>query len=149
MNAALIGMMVLASHGFRGAETPTVQVGGGFSKVFELKVTDFDNFKVTDDRFEMNTFIVRENADGRRGQSVIKFGANVRNKAKGYETFSVMIVGFDETKTPLWVSKAVSSVDGNWLGTIQDYETSVPKGTLKLTSVVWMKIMVSANSDEE
>jgi hypothetical protein len=132
------------------AERPTEQIKApsGFEKIYELKVAEFDEFTIKDDRFMINNVLLKEASDGRRGQATIKFTASVRNKSKGYENFSITMVGMDEKKTPIWASKASNSVDGNWVGILQDYDTPVAKGTLKSTHVVWVKVNVSANADD-
>ncbi len=106
----------------------------GFEKVYEMKVSEFEEFTIKDDRFTMNNVILKESAYGRRGQASIKFGSSLRNKSNGYANFTITLVGFDDKKAPLWASKASSSCDGNWLGMLQDYDMPVTKGTLKATA---------------
>jgi hypothetical protein len=146
----LAGIALLAlSLTSQSQEPKKIAATRGFEKVYELKVSEFDEFTVKEDRFLINNVLLRETPDGRRGQAAIKFAASIRNKAKGYESFTIVLIGMDEKKTPIWVAKAATSCDGNWLTTIQDYEIPVQRGTLKTTASVWMKISVSDQSDDE
>jgi hypothetical protein len=54
---------------------------------------------------------------------------------------TVMIVGYDEKKTPLWTMSAADSMYGRTVGAMND-QVRVPQGSFKNTVNVWLRIIV-------
>jgi len=138
------GCFTLAPSAFAAEEEDEDTGPALYDKTYDIKVAEFETQVIETEHFVINNIVLarvkNEYGDGKMLERVT-FGASLKNRSTKSHEVTVMIVGYDEKKTPLWTMSAADSMYGRTVGAMND-QVRVPQGSFKNTVNVWLRIVV-------
>ncbi len=113
--------------------------------LIEAKTADLDEIAIKGDRLVVNNFSIREWVRDRddmpedKALILLEFSCSIKNKSDQPRRVSIIVVGFDEKKSPLWAAHlrgGLRAISAHSTATLNEYDIVVPVGTKDNTAIV-------------
>lgn len=127
----VVGMLLAAS------------IANAYDKIFNLSLSEFDNFQISEGGVTLNNFSLAENnAFMARGSSKVQVSFSIRNRNADTRAVTVMIVGMSGS-TILWAVDAGPSMSMVSANKTEECNGSayVSAGTVGQTTRIWLRVV--------